>query len=86
MADALEAAGHVEKGFQCRTKANELLMQEEQEEVPEAGVDLVAAAAQTKLHSGQGTLPNQDDVNVSIEWYNKGLTLLGEDKGIEALN
>ena len=86
MADALEAAGHAEKGFQCRIKAEELQMQEEQEEVPEAGVDLVAAAAQTKLHSGQGKLPNQDDVNVSIEWYNKGLTLLGEDKGIEALN
>ena len=86
MADALETAGHAEKGFQCRIKAEELQMQEEQEEVPEAGVDLVAAAAQTKLHSGQGTLPNQDDVNVSIEWYNKGLTLLGEDKGIEALN
>jgi len=86
MADALETAGHAEKGFQCRIKAEELQMQEEQEEVPEAGVDLVAAAAQTKLHSGQGTLPDQDDVNVSIEWYNKGLTLLGEDKGIEALN
>ena len=86
MADALEAAGHAEKGFQCRIKAEELQMQEEQEEDPEAGVDLVAAAAQTKLHSGQGKLPNQDDVNVSIEWYNKGLTLLGEDKGIEALN
>ena len=86
MADALEAAGHAEKGFQCRIKAEELQIQEEQEEVPEAGVDLVAAAAQTKLHSGQGTLPDQDDVNVSIEWYNKGLTLLGEDKGIEALN
>ena len=86
MADALEAAGHAEKGFQCRTKAEELLMQEEQENVPAAGVDLLAAAAQAKLHSGQATSPNQDDVNVSIEWYNKGLTLLGEDKGIEALN
>jgi len=86
MADALEAAGHVEKGFQCRTKANELLMQEEKEEVPDGGVDLVAAAIQAKLHSGNDTSPNQDDVNVSIEWYNKGLTLLGEDKGVEALN
>lgn len=86
MADALEAAGHVEKGFQCRTKANELLMQEEKEEVPDGGVDLVAAAIQAKLHSGHDTSPNQDDVNVSIEWYNKGLTLLGEDKGVEALN
>ena len=86
MADVLEAAGHVEKGFQCRTKANELLMQEEKEEVPDGGVDLVAAAIQAKLHSGHDTSPNQDDVNVSIEWYNKGLTLLGEDKGVEALN
>lgn len=86
MADALEAAGHAEKGFQCRTKAEELQMQEEQEEVSDVGVDLVAAAEQAKLHSVQGTSPNQDDVNVSIEWYNKGLTLLGEDKGVEALN
>jgi tetratricopeptide (TPR) repeat protein len=86
MADALEAAGHVEKGFQCRTKANELLMQEEKKEVPDGGVDLVAAAIQAKLHSGNDTSTNQDDVNVSIEWYNKGLTLLGEDKGVEALN
>ena len=86
MADALEAAGHVEKGFQCRTKADELLMQEEKKEVPEGGVDLVAAAVQAKRHSSHDTSPNQDDVNVSIEWYNKGLTLLGEDKGVEALN
>jgi tetratricopeptide (TPR) repeat protein len=86
MADALEAAGHVEKGFQCRTKADELLMQEEKKEVPDGGVDLVAAAIQAKLHSGHDTSPNQDDVNVSIEWYNKGLNLLGEDKGVEALN
>ena len=25
-------------------------------------------------------------MNVAIEWYNKGLTLLGEDKGDQALN
>ncbi len=52
----------------------------------EIGVDLVAAAEEAKLSLEQNTPIDEESVNVAIEWYNKGLTLLGEDKGDQALN
>ncbi len=86
MAQALEAAGHVEKSQQCREKAEELLATElDSAEGPTESVDLVAAAAEASEQVSSSDFSTEDDVNVAIEWYNKGLTLLSEDKGLEAL-
>ena len=52
----------------------------------EVDVDLVAAAEDAKLSVAQNAPIDEASVNVAIEWYNKGLTLLGEEKGGQALN
>ena len=49
-------------------------------------VDLITAAEEAKLSVSQNKTIDESSVNVAIEWYNKGLTLLGEDKGDQALN
>ncbi len=85
MANALEAAGHIEKAEQCRGKADELEAAEQSEDDNQS-VDLVAAAMEAKEQVSMDEYSMSDDVNVAIEWYNKGLTLLAENKGIEALN
>jgi tetratricopeptide (TPR) repeat protein len=88
MADALEVAGHFQKSDQCRLKAEELESSKSEHEAQTAGikeVDLIAAA-QIVIQKVQPTEDiGDDDVNTSIEWYNKGLSLLAENKGVEAL-
>lgn len=86
MSKALEAAGHIEKANQCRKKAEELqsTLFSKSSSVPD--VDLIAAAVEAKESVSQNPSIDEDSVNVAIEWYNKGLTLLAEDKGDQALN
>ena len=86
MSQALEAAGHIEKANQCRKKAEECqsTLSLKSSTVPE--VDLIAAAVEAKESVSQNSSIDEDSVNVAIEWYNKGLTLLAEDKGDQALN
>jgi|TARA_B100001996_G_scaffold257564_1_gene200278 tetratricopeptide (TPR) repeat protein len=89
MADALSAAGHVDRAFQCRQRADAIVEAAEKDEVIEieqVEIDLITAGeeAQERLDSIEPT--ENDDVNISIEWYNKGVTLLGEEQPIEALN
>ena len=86
MSDALEAAGHFEKANQCKQKAEELKNKNSTSPRSEIDVDLVAAAEDAKMSVAQNTPIDEESVNVAIEWYNKGLTLLGEDKGDQALN
>tara|TARA_Y100001936_G_C15646224_1_gene444082 strand:- start:22 stop:618 length:597 start_codon:yes stop_codon:yes gene_type:complete len=85
MASALEAAGHIEKSKQCLSKAAEIdfeLGEIDQNE----DVDLVSAAELAKKQIMANQYQVKDDVNVSIEWYNKGLNLLAEVKSSEALH
>ena len=88
MSDALEAAGHFQKSDQCRLKAEELESSKSEHEAQTdeiKEVDLIAAA-QIVIQKVQPTEDKgDDDVNTSIEWYNKGLSLLADNKGIEAL-
>lgn len=87
MAGALEAAGHIDKSQQCRNKAQELLASESSDDSGITdSVDLVAAAVEARELITSKEFTVDDDVNVAIEWYNKGLTLLTEDKGLQALN
>jgi tetratricopeptide (TPR) repeat protein len=89
LADALSVAGHIERAHQCRQRANAIeegirIEDEEDEAVVEA--DLIEAATQAAEKTGHLPPSEQESVNVSIEWYNKGLNLLSEDNSIEALN
>ena len=86
MSEALEGAGHVEKASQCKQKAEDLKSQNANTTTDEVDVDLVAAAEDAKMSVAQNTPIDEASVNVAIEWYNKGLTLLGEEKGGQALN
>ena len=86
MSKALEAAGHIEKANQCRKKAEELQSTLTSKSSTEPDVDLIAAAVEAKESVSQNSSIDEDSVNVAIEWYNKGLTLLAEDKGEQALN
>ena len=85
LAVALESAGHAEKATQCRQKAEEFKKTTSSSN-EEISVDLITAAKEAKLSVAQNTSKDESSVNVAIEWYNKGLTLLGEDKGDQALN
>tara|TARA_X000000368_G_scaffold137357_1_gene107980 strand:+ start:777 stop:2273 length:1497 start_codon:yes stop_codon:yes gene_type:complete len=85
LAVALESAGHAEKATQCRQKAEEFKKTTSSSN-EEISVDLITAAEEAKLSVAQNTSKDESSVNVAIEWYNKGLTLLGEDKGDQALN
>ena len=88
MADSLSAAGHIDRAMQCRQKANSLMMEENENSVsePEEELDLIAAGREA-----QEIMENMDnspeiDANISIEWYNKGINLLAEERGSEALS
>ena len=88
MADSLSAAGHIDRALQCRQKANSLEMEEKDDSIsePEEELDLVAAGKEA-----QEIIENTDNspeinANISIEWYNKGINLLAEERGSEALS
>ncbi|MED5274326.1 MAG: tetratricopeptide repeat protein [Candidatus Thermoplasmatota archaeon] len=89
MADALSAAGHADRAFQCRQRANAIEDAKSRDEeiiIEEGAIDLITAGeeAQERLDNIEPT--ENEDVNISIEWYNRGVTLLGEEQAIEALN
>lgn len=88
MADSLSAAGYIDRALQCRQKANSLNMGEKNTIIsePEEELDLIAAGKEA-----QEIIENTDnspeiDANISIEWYNKGINLLAEERGSEALS
>jgi len=89
LADALSVAGHIERAQQCRQRAsyieqgdvNALL---EAEAVAES--DLIEAAVEVERKSSHLPPSEEESVNVCIEWYNKGLNMLAEENGMEALN
>jgi superkiller protein 3 len=88
MADSLSAAGHIDRALQCRQKANSLNMEEKNTIIsePEEELDLIAAGkeAQEIIENTDNSL--EIDANISIEWYNKGINLLAEERGSEALS
>ena len=89
LADALSVAGHIERAQQCRQRAEFLLSQEKEEvEVAEqiSEIDLIQAAAEAQERMVELPAHEEESVNVCIEWYNRGISLLSEDNGIEALN
>ena len=89
LADALSVAGHIERAQQCRQRAEFLLSQETQEEVEAeqvAEIDLIQAAAEAQEKLSELPAHEEESVNVCIEWYNRGLALLSEENGVEALN
>ena len=89
LADALSVAGHIERAQQCRQRAsfieqgdvNALLEAE-----AEAESDLIGAAVEVERKSAHLPPSEEENVNVCIEWYNKGLNMLAEENGMEALN
>ena len=89
LADALSVAGHIERAQQCRQRAEFLQSQEIHEEVEAeqvAEIDLIQAAAEAQERMSELPAHEEEGINVCIEWYNRGLALLSEENGIEALN
>lgn len=88
MADSLSAAGHVDRALQCRQKATSLELENsieiDTEIVQEA--DLIAAGIEAKEIIENMDNSPEIDANVSIEWYNKGINLLAEGRGSDALS
>ena len=90
LADALAVAGHVERAQQCRQRA-EYIENDNQEAILKAEAhseyDLIEAAMDAeKRISARLPSSEEESVNVCIEWYNKGLSMLSEENGVEALN
>ena len=88
MADSLSAAGHVDRALLCRQKANSLIMEERDGSVsePEEELDLIAAGKEAQEIMENTDNSPEVDANISIEWYNKGIYLLAEERGSEALS
>ena len=87
MADSLSAAGHIDRALQCRQKARSLEDSEQLEEViVEEEPDLIVAGNEAKEMLESRAQPTEADLNISIEWYNKGVNLLAEDRSSEALS
>ena len=89
MADALSAAGHVDRAFQCSQRAKaieEAIANDEEIEIEEGAIDLITAGEEAKERLDNIEPTENEDVNISIEWYNRGVGLLGEGQPIEALN
>ena len=90
LADALAIAGHIERAQQCRQRA-EYIENDEQEGLLETEAqsesDLIEAAMEAEERINARLPPSKEEnVNVCIEWYNKGLSMLSEENGVEALN
>ena len=88
LADALSVAGHIERAQQCRQRASFIEQEDESallEAEAEAESDLIEAAVEVEKKSSHLPPSEEESVNVCIEWYNKGLSFLQEDKGEEAL-
>ena len=89
LADALSLAGHIDRAQQCRQRAG-FLEQEEQGAILEAESEtesnLIEAAIEAERISARLPPSEEEGVNVCIEWYNKGLGMLSEENGLEALN
>ncbi|MEC8873909.1 MAG: tetratricopeptide repeat protein [Candidatus Thermoplasmatota archaeon] len=90
LGEALEAAGYPDRAKQCRQRANSIdeaqyqvvdPIQPDEETVEEALVQ----AALTHSSEELDLTERGGDLNASIEWYNKGLSFLQEEKGEEAL-
>ena len=89
LADALSVAGHIERAQQCRQRASFIEQEDESallEAEAEAESDLIEAAVEVEKNSSHLPPSEEESVNVCIEWYNKGLNMLTEENGIEALN
>jgi tetratricopeptide (TPR) repeat protein len=89
MADALSVAGHIDRAQQCRQRAS-FLEQGVQSALLEADAeteaDLIEAAIEAERISSRLPPSEEEGVNICIEWYNKGLNMLTEENGMEALN
>jgi len=89
LADALSVAGHIERAQQCRQRASFIEQGDESallEAEAEAESDLIEAAVEVERKSSHLPPSEEESVNVCIEWYNKGLNMLAEENGMEALN
>ena len=88
MADSLSAAGHIDRAMQCRQKANSLMVEENENSVsePDEELDLIAAGREAQEIMENTDSSPEIDANISIEWYNKGINLLAEERGSEALS
>jgi tetratricopeptide (TPR) repeat protein len=89
LASALSAAGHKERAEQCLSRASELSEKAgalEQFTTDSNEEDLVQAAIQAKQKVSKTSVSEKVTLNESIEWYNKGLTMLTELNAVQALN
>lgn len=88
LASALSAAGHIERAEQCLSRATELSEEETigKHTTDSKEEDLVQAAVEAQQKVSKTSFSEEVTLNESIEWYNKGLTMLTELNGLQALN
>ena len=89
LANALSEAGYIERANQCLQRVQELVEIEKDNVIideKEELENLVSAAKEVKEKKIMKEENETTNVNESIEWYNKGLVLLNENKASESLN
>ncbi|MBU03962.1 MAG: hypothetical protein CMA58_03160 [Euryarchaeota archaeon] len=88
LSEALKMAGHHEKSIQCKNRGD--ILKEEKSGMNEIEIfeENNEEFSENQLNDeeiNQNSVYNEN-VNVSIEWYNKGINFLSEEKSSDALS
>jgi tetratricopeptide (TPR) repeat protein len=88
LSESLKMAGHSEKSIQCKNRGDIL---KNEENIPKKTI----LNNEKNENPKENEISNEDlkensvykeNVNISIEWYNKGINFLSEEKSSEALS
>tara|TARA_B100001250_G_scaffold73965_1_gene60423 strand:+ start:1872 stop:3107 length:1236 start_codon:yes stop_codon:yes gene_type:complete len=88
LSEALKMAGHHEKSIQCKNRGD--ILKEEK-----SGMNEIEIFEENNEEFSENQLNDEEinqnsaykeNVNVSIEWYNKGINFLSEEKSSDALS
>jgi tetratricopeptide (TPR) repeat protein len=88
LSESLKMAGHNEKSIQCKNRAD--ILKNDQSKIKEHNADDENYVDQKKAKLINKKYNNEsgyeENVNISIEWYNKGINFLSEDRSSDALS
>ncbi len=88
LSDSLQKAGYIEKAIQCKNKAKMLEAENKSTNIENSIKNNMENESEEILYHEkiEEDLNYKESVNTSIEWYNKGINFLSEEKSSDALS
>ena len=88
LSDSLQKAGYIEKAIQCKNKAKMLESENTSSNIENSIKNNMENESEEILYHEKikEDLNYKESVNTSIEWYNKGINFLSEEKSNDALS